>query len=127
MHYQGEGVGVGARVSVQMSVWAENRVWVLYLLLIRHTLTHPPNPQLPTNSFSAMYFFGKIGIGNFVVDQNGLISSLLIHENYIFFVEEDKYVRSNRSNIEFPFIIALECVFFDLKATRLKIPPACEK
>ncbi len=58
--------------------------------------------------------------------QNGLISSLLIHENYIFFVEEDKYVRSNRSNIEFPFIIALECVRFDLKATRLKLTSVCD-
>jgi hypothetical protein len=51
----------------------------------------------------------------------------LIHENYIFFLEEDQYVRSNRSNIEFPFIKALKCVLFDLKVTRIKISPAREK
>jgi hypothetical protein len=48
----------------------------------------------------------------------------------MFFLEEGKYVRSNRSNrsnFEFPFIIALEFVLFDLKAAWLKIPPVCEK
>jgi hypothetical protein len=67
----------------------------------------------------------KLESANFVVGQNGPLSSLLIHENYIFYVEEDKYVRMNRSNIEFPFIKALECVLFDFKPTRLKIPPVC--
>jgi len=57
--------------------------------------------------------------------ENGRISSLSIHENYIFFVGQDKYVRRNRSNIEFPFIKALECVLLDFKATRLKLPPVC--
>ena len=37
----------------------------------------------------------------------------------------DKYVRSNRSNIEFPFIKALECVLFDFKAMWLKVSPVC--
>ncbi len=56
-----------------------------------------------------------------------MILSLLIHENYIFFVEKDKYVRSNRRNIDFSLIIALECVLFDFEVMGLKIPPVCEK
>ncbi len=104
------------------------RVWVLYLFLIPHKLSPTqPTHSYPQTRFRLCILSWKLEQAKFVVGQNRLISSLLIHENYIFFVEEDKCVRINRSNIEFPFIIALECVLFDLKATWLKIPPVCEK
>ncbi len=89
--------------------------------------THAPNSRLPTNSFSAMYSFGGVGIGKLRPLKKRIDFVSFNPWKLIFFVEEDKYVRSNGSNIELPFIIALECVLFDLKATWLKIPPVCEK
>jgi hypothetical protein len=74
-----------------------------------------------------MYFFGEIGIGKLRPLKKRIDFVSFNPWKLIFFVEEDRYVRSNGSNIEFPFIIALECVLFDLKAMWLKIPPVCEK
>ena len=43
----------------------------------------------------------------------------------IFFIEWDRYFRSNNGKIEFPFIKALECVIFGFKAMWLTIPSVC--
>ncbi len=60
------GCGCGCEgFSVDVSEGEEEGVGIISIS-IPHTpqpFTHAPNPQLPTNSFSAMYCFGEIGIG----------------------------------------------------------------
>jgi hypothetical protein len=57
---------IGQEISFSSRGWCGCEGEGVGVISIPHTpqaFTHVPNPQLPINSFSAMYSFGEIGIG----------------------------------------------------------------